>query len=134
MKVQMYVWGYAQSIKDLSANDKNQGKLLTGDLAKIDADGFYYVVGRKKRFVKIFGNRINLDEIEALLKEITTDCACSGNDEKIIIYITENIKTEQIREFVSSKLGLHHSVFSINYIDEIPKNPSGKTIYSELKI
>lgn len=126
--------GYAQSIKDLSANDKNQGKLLTGDLAKIDEDGFYYVVGRKKRFVKIFGNRINLDEVEGILKEITENCACTGNDEKIIIYLAEDLEIKKVREFISLKLGLHHSIFSINLIDEIPKNSSGKTLYSELKI
>ena len=126
--------GYAESMEDLSENDKNKGKLFTGDLAKIDEDGFYYIVGRKKRFLKIFGNRVNLDEIESILKEITTDCACTGNDEKIIIYVTENLKHEKIREFISVKTGLHHSIFSINVIDEIPKNSSGKTIYSELKI
>tara|TARA_B100000963_G_scaffold289151_1_gene258566 strand:- start:19025 stop:20431 length:1407 start_codon:yes stop_codon:yes gene_type:complete len=126
--------GYAESIKDLSENDKNQGKLLTGDLAKMDKDGFYYIVGRKKRFLKIFGNRINLDELEGLLKEITADCACTGNDEKIVVYITDELKTEKIRDYISSKLRLHHSIFSINIIEEIPKSSSGKTIYSELKI
>lgn len=125
---------YAESIKDLSENDINQGKLSTGDLAKIDEDGFYYIVGRKKRFLKIFGNRVNLDELEGILKEITTDCACTGNDEKIVVYITEDLKTEKIRDYISSKLGLHHSIFSINIIDEIPKSSSGKTIYSKLKI
>ncbi|MCI6275232.1 MAG: hypothetical protein MR639_00530 [Clostridium sp.] len=41
--------------------------LFNGDLAKIDSDGFYYIVGRKKRFLKIYGNRVNLDEVEKLL-------------------------------------------------------------------
>ena len=125
---------YAESLKDLSENDINQGKLFTGDLAKIDEDGFYYIVGRKKRFLKIFGNRVNLDELEGILKAITTDCVCTGNDEKIIVYITEDLKKEKIRDYISSKLGLHHSIFSINIIDKIPRNSSGKTIYSKLKI
>lgn len=41
--------------------------LFNGDLAKIDSDGFYYIVGRKKRFLKIYGNRVNLDEVEKFL-------------------------------------------------------------------
>ena len=126
--------GYAQSIKDLSDNDINNGKLLTGDLAKKDEDGFYYIVGRKKRFLKIFGNRVNLDEVEGILKEIITDCACTGNDKKIIIYVTDHLNSAEIRKFISLKLGLHQSIFTINFIDEIPKNTSGKTIYSKLKI
>jgi len=125
--------GYAECINDLSNSDENQGRLITGDLAKRDVDGFYYIVGRKKRFLKIYGNRVNLDETERLLKDITTECACTGNDDKIIVYTTDNLKIDKIRDYISSKLGLHHSAFSIKYIESIPKNSSGKTIYSDLK-
>ena len=72
--------GYAECKEDLIKEDENHGILNTGDIAKQDQDGFYYIIGRKKRFIKIFGNRINLDEIEQLLKTITLDCACTGND------------------------------------------------------
>ena len=126
--------GYAECVNDLSNNDENQGRLITGDLAKRDVDGFYYIVGRKKRFLKIFGNRVNLDETERLLMDITTECACTGNDDKIIVYTTDNLKIDKIRDYISSKIGLHHSAFSIKYIESIPKNSSGKTLYSELKI
>lgn len=126
--------GYAQCANDLSNNDENKGRLITGDLAKRDVDGFYYIVGRKKRFLKIFGNRVNLDETERLLMDITTECACSGNDDKLIVYTTDNLKIDKIHDYISSKLGLHRSAFSIKYIESIPKNSSGKTIYSKLKI
>ena len=125
--------GYADCLNDLATNDENKGRLFTGDLAKRDIDGFYYIVGRKKRFLKIFGNRVNLDETERLLKDITIECACTGNDDKIIIYTTDNLKIDKIRDYISSKLGLHHSTFLIKYIESIPKNSSGKTIYSDLK-
>ena len=125
--------GYLDCLNDLATNDENNGKLFTGDLAKRDVDGFYYIVGRKKRFLKIFGNRINLDETERLLKDITTECACTGYDDKIIVYTTDNLKIDKIRDYISSKLGLHHSAFSIKHIESIPKNSSGKTIYSDLK-
>ena len=125
--------GYAKCVNDLSHNDENKGRLFTGDLAKRDVDGFYYIVGRKKRFLKIFGNRVNLDETERLLKDINSECACTGSDDKIIVYTTDNLKIDKIRDYISSKLGLHHSAFSIKYIESIPKNSSGKTIYSDLK-
>ena len=53
--------GYAISRADLAQGDQNKGVLLTGDIAKSDLEGFYYILGRRKRFVKLFGNRVNLD-------------------------------------------------------------------------
>ena len=61
--------GYASCFEDLIEDDINKGVLLTGDLATRDNEGFYYIVGRKNRFIKVFGNRINLDEIENLLSD-----------------------------------------------------------------
>tara|TARA_Y100000816_G_C26104954_1_gene586813 strand:- start:508 stop:1914 length:1407 start_codon:yes stop_codon:yes gene_type:complete len=126
--------GYAECVNDLSNDDENKGRLITGDLAKRDLDGFYYIVGRKKRFLKIFGNRVNLDETERLLNDITTECACTGNDDKMIVFTTDNFKIDKIQHYISSKLGLHHSAFLIKHIESIPKNSAGKTIYSDLKI
>jgi long-chain acyl-CoA synthetase len=124
--------GYAECGKELSKLDENKGVLITGDMAKRDDDGFYYIVGRKKRFVKIFGNRINLDETERLLKNIVSDCACVGNDDQMYIYINDKSRSDEVRNFISVKTGIHHSAFSIRIIEKIPKNSSGKTIYSGL--
>jgi long-chain acyl-CoA synthetase len=124
--------GYAECGKELSKLDENKGVLITGDMAKRDENGFYYIVGRKKRFVKIFGNRINLDETERLLKNIVSDCACVGNDDQMYIYINDESRSEEVRNFISVKIGIHHSAFTIKHTATIPKNPSGKTIYNKL--
>lgn len=126
--------GYAECGEDLCKEDENRGILVTGDMAKRDADGFYYIVGRKKRFIKIHGNRVNLDETERLLKSLISDSACTGSDDHMIIYISDKNKINEVRSFISSKTGIHHSAFTIRYIDAIPKNSSGKTIYSSLTI
>ena len=60
--------GYSKTGTDLLEGDKNNGLLYTGDYAKRDQDGFYYIVGRKKRFIKLFGIRINLDDTENYLQ------------------------------------------------------------------
>jgi acyl-CoA synthetase (AMP-forming)/AMP-acid ligase II len=126
--------GYAESAEDLAKGDENGGKLYTGDLAKKDSDGYYYIIGRKKRFIKLFGNRINLDEAEDVLKTQYVNCACIGTDDKMIIYITENGKENEVRQFISSKTNINPSAFEVRYIAEVPKNSSGKTIYSELTL
>ena len=124
--------GYAECAEDLAKDDENKGVLITGDMAKRDGDGFYYIVGRKKRFLKLYGNRVNLDEMERMIKNIIPDCACVGTDEKMIIYIMDAQRTNEVRQFVSHKTGINPQGFDVRWIEHITKNASGKTIYSEL--
>ncbi len=126
--------GYAECADDLSKGDERHGRLVTGDMARRDVDGFYYVVGRKKRFLKIFGNRVNLDETERLIKGRFPgmDCACGGMDDKMKIFVTEIGKETEVRDFVAEKTHLNFTAFDVVPIDSIPKNASGKTLYSEL--
>ena len=126
--------GYAICGEDLAKGDENNGVLVTGDLAKKDIDGFYYIVGRKKRFVKLYGNRINLDETERLIKDIIPDVACAGIDDKMVIYITDEKLIDEVKSFISKKLKINSRAFEIIIIEKIPKNSSGKTIYSKLSV
>ena len=106
----------------------------TGDMAKYDADGYFYIVGRKKRFLKIFGNRVNLDETERLIKTYYPDfeCACTGTDDAMKIFITDETKLKEVQTFVADKTHLNFAAFHVEYIETIPKNDAGKTLYSEL--
>ena len=124
--------GYATSLADLSLGDENHGVLNTGDIAKRDADGFYYITGRMKRFVKVWGNRINLDTVEQLVKSVTPDCAVTGVDDKIIIYISDVSLIQQIQTHLVKKTRLNSRAFDVRVIKEIPKKSSGKTDYSLL--
>lgn len=128
--------GYAECADDLSKGDERHGRLVTGDMARRDTDGFYYIVGRKKRFLKIFGNRVNLDETERLIKGAfpDLDCACGGIDDKMTIFITDETQVQSIRDFVAEKTHLNFTAFDVRPIVSIPKNESGKTLYSELPI
>jgi long-chain acyl-CoA synthetase len=125
--------GYADSCFDLHKGDVNNGMLHTGDLAKRDAEGFYYITGRLKRFLKIFGNRVNLDEIEDLLNNGGYNCVCSGTDDKLKIYLTEIIDTVLIENFIEKSIGINRAGFTVEHIAKIPRNDSGKVIYSLLK-
>lgn len=126
--------GYAICGEDLAKGDERNGRLETGDMAKRDADGFYYVVGRKKRFLKLFGNRINLDEIDRMIKAQfeELDCASTGTDDCMEVYITDASLTEAVKEFLMDRTHINASAIQINVIDAIPKNEAGKTLYVEL--
>lgn len=124
--------GYAKSLSDLKKENENKNILYTGDLAKRDNEGFYYIVGRKKRFVKLFGNRLSLDHIENLIKNITTSCACVDLNNKVIIYLTDKNLSKKVINYISSITKIHHSAFEIKIIKKLPLNSNGKINYSEL--
>lgn len=126
--------GYAVCGADLAKGDERHGILQTGDMAQFDADGYFYIVGRKKRFLKIFGNRVGLDETERLIKTQypELDCACAGKDDAMKIFITDAEKTKEVQNFVAEKTHLNFTAFHVEYIEKIPKNDAGKTLYQEL--
>lgn len=125
--------GYAESRADLVKGDENHGELHTGDIAKFDADGFFYITGRMKRFVKIWGNRTNLDATEQLVKAITPNCACGGVDDLITVFVTEDGLEEQIKTLLVEKTGFNPRAFAVKKIDAIPVKTSGKIDYPELQ-
>ena len=126
--------GYANCGDDLKKGDERNGRLKTGDMAKRDEDGFYYIVGRKKRFLKIFGSHINLDETEGLISSRFPElaCACAGSDDQLCVYMTDKEKEEAVHAFLQEKLHINQRAVRIIVIDEIPRNESGKTLYREL--
>jgi acyl-coenzyme A synthetase/AMP-(fatty) acid ligase len=121
--------GYANSQEDLLKGDENHGVMHTGDLAHRDADGCYFIVGRLKRFLKIFGLRIGLDEVENLIKsEYKADCYCKGNDEKLIVLVTKPELVDALPAFIEEKTHLFHKNIEIQLVDAILRNEAGKVI------
>ena len=127
--------GYALNAYDLKKGDLNNGILKTGDLAIFDEDGYFYITGRKKRFVKIFGNRISLDYVEQSLYNQGVECVCVGNDDlKIKVFTINKKNIQKINIYFKKTLKLNKSYFDCHLIDFIPRNQSGKILYSKLKI
>ena len=135
--------GYAVKAEDLQLGDVNGGRLLTGDLARVDEDGYYYITGRKKRFVKMAGKRVSLDELEQMLPEwnLSYSYLCTGTDDCVRVFViggaarTEEQKAEEaasVRDFLSRGTGLRGRSFHVGFLNEIPRNLSGKVAYDRL--
>ena len=125
--------GYAECAEDLMKGDENDGILHTGDLAYRDEDGFYFIAGRKKRFLKLFGNRVSLDYVETLLKPMLTECVCVGNDSKLVVYTTsKDFDENAIIDHIVERTKILRTVFSVRHIDEIPRSETGKIQYKNL--
>ena len=126
--------GYAECGADLQKGDERGGRLETGDMAKQDADGYYYIVGRKKRFLKLSGNRVNLDEIDRMVKGAfeDVDCASTGTDELMKVYITNVAYVNQVENLIEERTHINNRAFEVQVIDKIPRNEAGKTLYKDL--
>ena len=126
--------GYAEGGEDLMKGDERHGVLATGDMAQFDEEGYYTIVGRKKRFLKIYGNRVNLDEIDRLVREeFGLECASAGVDDRLCIFVTDGDKADAIRGFVARVTRLNPSAFRVFALEELPRNDSGKVLFRELE-
>ena len=118
--------------------DVNGGCLKTGDMARMDEEGYFYITGRKKRFVKIQGRRISLDRVQEDLQEAFAceDIICTGNDDEGITVHTASREVaereEEILDLFIDRWQVRGRFVHIHYIDEIPRNASGKVLYARL--
>ena len=126
--------GYAISRSDLSKGDELKGRLETGDLGRIDADGFLYLTGRTKRFAKIAGYRLDLDVIE---EDLFTVCSVACVDLGDKIAVVHERKSETALKSRLRKLAANYrvplSTFSLLKTAQIPRGANGKVDYSKLK-
>ena len=124
--------GYASCRKELNGFEPTP-ELRTGDVAIQDKDGDYHIVGRLKRFVKVFGLRINLDEVEQILAEQGFTAKVTGSDKVIYIALNKSQQEKTAVDYLSKALKLHASVLKAGYLPQFPVNANNKTDYHALK-
>lgn len=125
--------GYAACRADLAKGDELNGCLRTGDIAEQDAEGFFKIIGRSKRFLKLFGLRINLDEVERMLEsEQQTTAAATGIDDKLQIFIEDASQMTRVKQEIVARYQLHPTAVEIHPIQQIPRSDRGKPDYAQL--
>ncbi|MBA3816929.1 MAG: AMP-binding protein [Parachlamydiaceae bacterium] len=125
--------GYANTPDDLALGDQLNGELRTGDLGYFDNEGIYYITARLKRFSKVYGLRINLDDIEQAASKFGHIIATS-NDNVIKLYYEKNIiiNITACITSLAAKYHLSQSTFECIGLNRFPLTASGKIDYTKL--
>jgi len=128
--------GYADSRDDLARGDECGGELRTGDLGRVDEEGFFYVTGRLKRFIKLSGARVNLDSVEACLSEaLSSQIVCTGVDDKLYTWMLPDDPDaeERVRVLLRDLFGINPGMNAIVRIEAFPLTQNGKIDYFGLQ-
>jgi long-chain acyl-CoA synthetase len=125
-------------------NDKvlKNGWLYTGDLAKIDQDGFIYIMGRLKEMINVRGLNVYPREIEDLLYKYpgVKEAAVVGVEhrhrgEVPVAFITKavDLKEGEIIKYLRENLASYKVPLKVIFKDALPKNTTGKILKKELQ-
>jgi long-chain acyl-CoA synthetase len=136
--------GYWKAPESNAATLRN-GWLYTGDIGEIDPEGYVIISDRKKEMIKYKGFGIAPAELEALLFEhpAVADAAVvpkpdreAGEIPKAFVVLkpgNENVTPEELVAWANGKLAGYKNIKEVEFIDAIPKNPSGKILRRILK-
>lgn len=113
------------------------GWLHTGDIGYADEDGHFYIVDRAKELIKFKGFQVPPAELEAvlLMHPCVADAAVipypddeAGEVPKGLVVLKETSEPKAILEFVAARVAPHKRIRYLEFVDQIPKSPSGKIL------
>lgn len=117
--------GYAEGPDDLRLGDTLDGELHTGDLARRTDDGLYEVVGRRSRFAKVFGLRIDLQHVESTLEQRGLTACCTGGIDELVV-VAEDGDVDVVRRTAAQASGLPSAAVRVCLVDQLPRTSTGK--------
>ena len=126
--------GYAVSPEDLLKGDEWRGVRHTGDIARIDAEGYVFITGRASRFLKVYGCRVSLEDVERLVKDAFPgmDCAAAGADNQLAVFVTDAARVPEVQRLLVEKMHFNAGAFRVKAIDALPRSAAGKVQYAAL--
>lgn len=124
--------GYAESPSDLRLG-RCVDELRTGDVARRAGDGLYELVGRRSRFVKILGLRIDPQRVEALLERHGLAACCVGSDGQLVVAVEGRGDASHVRRLVAEECGLPVAAVRACFCDELPRLATGKPDYDAVR-
>ena len=120
--------GYAECPEDLAAG-RTVTELRTGDLARLHPAGVYEVVGRRSRFVKIVGLRVDLGQVERLLADLGVQAASAGTDDGVVVAVEGDHDAHLLGKVLAQGMGLPRAALEVHAVERLPRLATGKLDY-----
>ncbi|WP_395399848.1 AMP-binding protein [Arthrobacter sp. UC242_113] len=120
--------GYAETPEDLGAG-RTVHELRTGDLARKHPAGVYEVVGRRSRFVKIVGLRVDLGQVERILGDLGVEAASAGTDQGLVVAVEGSHDTQLLAKVLAQGIGLPRAALELHAVEHLPRLATGKVDY-----
>jgi acyl-CoA synthetase (AMP-forming)/AMP-acid ligase II len=129
--------GYLNRPEATAATIDPDGWLHTGDIGYVDDDGHFYIVDRAKELIKYKGFQVPPAELEALLlmHPCVADAAVipypddeAGEVPKAFVVLKGEVPAEELMNFVAGRVAPHKKIRKLEFIEKIPKSPSGKIL------
>ena len=104
------------------------------NIAQIDEDGYVTITGRLKRYIKMVGHRVSLDEIDSMIMdEMNILSASVGTDDHLTVFVTDDRYRDTVAAFVREKISAARAGFRVVAVADFPKNEGGKILSSQLQ-
>ena len=125
--------GYAEGPHDLALGGTVE-ELRTGDLGRLGDDGLWRVVGRLSRFAKVYGLRLDLERVEASLREAGHDArvVAAPDDDRLVVFRLRSRGHDRVRALVSEATGLPPGAVRVERVDSFPTTANGKPDHAAL--
>ena len=131
--------GYYNNLEATSETLTEDGWIHTGDIASMDSEGYVWILDRKKELIKYKGFQVPPAELEGLLLQHPdiTDAAVIGKEDKdsgeipkayVVKLPDSTLSGDDVMDFISGKVATYKEIREVEFIDEVPKNPSGKIL------
>jgi long-chain acyl-CoA synthetase len=132
------------NLPDATDEAMKDGWFSTGDIAVIDADGYYYVVDRKKDLIIRGGYNVYPREVEEALYEHPSVAAVAvigipheslGEEvgAAVVLKAGASAELEELRQFVKGRVAAYKYPRRIWFVDRLPTGPTGKLLRREVK-
>jgi acyl-CoA synthetase (AMP-forming)/AMP-acid ligase II len=134
--------GYLNNDEATAETLVGDGWIRTGDIGRVDENGFFYIVDRLKELIKYKGHQVPPAELEAVLVShpkvrdagvIGVPMDDGGESPKACVVAEDGLEADELIAYVAERVAPYKRVREVEFVEEVPKSASGKILRRVLR-